>query len=325
MQTTSLNSEFSNRNIILTGVPRSGTNLVCYLLNQLPNTIALSEPPIAEMKTCRGNEIEPIRQFFRSSRNLLLSQGKALSRQQQGEVTDNLASDRPSNGGWLDFCLAYITKNKNRVKPGLRYFKDQPGEIEFNKELSRNFLLCIKHNPIFTALLNPLAEHYRCFAIVRNPLAVLGSWNTFDFPGRDGHAPRAERVDLTLKQQLANAKDRFERQFILLTWCYHKYCSILPKENILRYEDIIETGGRSLAVITEKAKELTPTLTARNTNQLYDHSLMLKLGKRLLETDGAYWNFYSRIEIEALMSTLSVKLRQKSKNPHYFFMCLNRL
>lgn len=31
------------RNVVLTGLPRSGTTLVCYLLNKLPDTVALSE------------------------------------------------------------------------------------------------------------------------------------------------------------------------------------------------------------------------------------------------------------------------------------------
>ncbi len=31
-------------NIILTGVPRSGTTLICHLLNQLPGVGALHEP-----------------------------------------------------------------------------------------------------------------------------------------------------------------------------------------------------------------------------------------------------------------------------------------
>jgi hypothetical protein len=30
--------------VLITGTPRSGTTLVCHLLNQLPDTVALNEP-----------------------------------------------------------------------------------------------------------------------------------------------------------------------------------------------------------------------------------------------------------------------------------------
>ena len=33
---------------LLTGIPRAGTTLTCALLNELPNTIALAEPPVFE-------------------------------------------------------------------------------------------------------------------------------------------------------------------------------------------------------------------------------------------------------------------------------------
>ena len=36
--------EARDRNIVLTGPGRSGTTLTCFLLNKLPDTVALSEP-----------------------------------------------------------------------------------------------------------------------------------------------------------------------------------------------------------------------------------------------------------------------------------------
>ncbi|HSK99870.1 MAG TPA: hypothetical protein VK869_06000, partial [Rubrobacteraceae bacterium] len=37
-------SRARDRNIVITGPGRSGTTLTCFLLNKLPNTVALSEP-----------------------------------------------------------------------------------------------------------------------------------------------------------------------------------------------------------------------------------------------------------------------------------------
>jgi hypothetical protein len=36
--------ESQRANVVLTGLPRSGTTLVCRLLNKLPDTVALHEP-----------------------------------------------------------------------------------------------------------------------------------------------------------------------------------------------------------------------------------------------------------------------------------------
>jgi hypothetical protein len=34
----------SENDVVLTGLPRSGTTLTCHLLNKLPDTVALHEP-----------------------------------------------------------------------------------------------------------------------------------------------------------------------------------------------------------------------------------------------------------------------------------------
>ena len=47
----------SETDIVLTGVPRSGTTLICYLLNKVPDAIALHEPmAVAEFPKLRTRE-----------------------------------------------------------------------------------------------------------------------------------------------------------------------------------------------------------------------------------------------------------------------------
>ncbi len=83
----------NENNVILTGIPRSGTTLVCYLLNQLPNTIALHEPynPFyaAAEGTPRSRLAEDIEQFFVTTRDSLLTTGTARSKHFKGKIPDN--------------------------------------------------------------------------------------------------------------------------------------------------------------------------------------------------------------------------------------------
>ncbi len=55
-----------HNNIILTGIPRSGTTLICYLLNKIPNTVALHEPMGPLLNACENSQLArlQINKFF---------------------------------------------------------------------------------------------------------------------------------------------------------------------------------------------------------------------------------------------------------------------
>ena len=59
-------------------------------------------------------------------------------------------------------------------------------EIAVEPPASPDFTLVIKHPVAFTALLPILIERFEVFAIVRNPLAVLASWESAPFLQREG-------------------------------------------------------------------------------------------------------------------------------------------
>jgi len=59
------------QDILITGLPRSGTTLTCHLLNKLPNSVALHEPLSPD--TLKGLDeaglVETIQQFFSAQRD----------------------------------------------------------------------------------------------------------------------------------------------------------------------------------------------------------------------------------------------------------------
>jgi len=69
---------------------------------------------------------------------------------------------------------------------------------------------------------------------------------------------------------------------------------------IVRYEDVITSGGAALASITPKARTLDVQL--ENKNRSYDVATMRGLGERLVASEGAYWRFYSRSSVAELRS-----------------------
>jgi hypothetical protein len=278
----------TTRDIIITGVPRSGTTLTCYLLNKVPDTIALHEPicvkRLARLDT-REIMCDEVEAFIRETRQTLVESGTAKSKHVAGSVPDNPAGDA-------------CTSN------GMRPNRAAKGYIRFDKPLSQNFLLCIKQ-PAFTVMLESLITRFPCFALVRSPLAVLASWNSVNMPVRDGHAPGPERHDRRLRRTLAKIEDRFDRQIFLLSWFYGKYSAVLQPDRVLRYEEIVQSGGRALDAIVPAAKELDEGLQNKNCNPLYDRELMQQLGERLLKADGEFWHFYSRDSVEALLTVSS--------------------
>lgn len=275
----------NNNNIILTGVPRSGTTLTCHLLNKIPNTVALHEPmDVGELAKYNNHSLacDRIGAFFEQMRRSILKSKKAVTKQVNGKVPDNPVASKYSASG-LRASIASHT------------------EIIIENKLETNFTLIIKHPSAFTALLDVLVVRFPVYAVIRNPLSILTSWNSVEFPVQTGHAPAAENLDIQLKKALTKIEDRIERQLYLLSWFFKRYEQLLPHDSIICYEHIVSSGGKALSVIIPDAKMLDEKLESRNRNDLYDTKLMHLLGERLLKTDGAYWNFYSKGSIEMLL------------------------
>lgn len=275
----------TGNDILLTGLPRSGTTLVCQLLNKLPNAVALVEPMdvgrFARLPS-RDAIFDEIQRFATKQRKSLLNRQSAVTRHVGGTIKDNLFSSR-------------------RAADGLRQFRATHGAIEFEKSLEPDFRLVIKHPAAFTALLPELAERFQCYAVIRNPLSALASWNSTKMPVNDGHAPAAEQLDRRLRQTLATLENRFDRQLHLIDWYFGQYRQYLTPDRILRYEDITASGGAALARILSSAGSLNEPLASRNRSSVYNWQGLSPVVERLLKSDGAYWDFYSRSEIRGLL------------------------
>jgi hypothetical protein len=284
--------EARDRNIVLTGPGRSGTTLTCYLLNMLPDTVALSEPiaPGKYKKFLPDYEAvaDGIEDFYRQQRRTALERGVVVSKHVGGRVPDN-------------------TKG---MKDGVRQRIAEKGEIEVGKELSERFYLAIKQPGLFTAMLPTLARRFPCYAIVRNPLAIMASTSTLQKPNKGGKkGTTAKRMyDPELSRQLDQNKevgaDRTDQRLLRLHYGFERYLEELPEGHVIRYEDIVESRGKALSVIVPAAEGLDEPLENKNLNPLYDRAKVLEFGERLLASDGAYWRLYSRESVKEIMNGL---------------------
>ncbi len=281
-------SAVSHNNVVLTGLPRSGTTLACYLLNKLPDTVALSEAFTPGRSVKLQGEVvlcERLERFFGRMRRMIEEEKAALSKQIGGEIPDN-PFDQERNEGGARRQLA--SKEK----------------IAITKELNPSFLLVIKQPGLFTFLLPALLKRFPCYAVIRNPLAVLASWNSLETGGQKGRFPLAEMYDEDLARRLDAEQDDVGRQLCLMSWFFGRYRRELPEGSIIRYEEMVASGGRALSSLTSAAGTLDEPLSNKNSNPLYHRDGMLRLGERLLHREGAYWRFYGKESVEELLAAL---------------------
>jgi hypothetical protein len=278
------------RNVLITGTPRSGTTLICSLLNKLPDTVALHEPMnVWDFADCRdgGAVAKLIENFCRETQKSLHEHGFAVSKHVSGKIPDNVADNQVN-------------------RAGTRLRRTEHGQVVVDKPLSQNFTLAVKHPAAFSALLETLSKRFECYAIVRNPLATLASWNSLDrFPLKDGYLPIGEKLDVDLARNLAAKSDPYERQIYILEWFYDRFRRFLPERALIKYEDLIISRGRELAKFFPAAAELDEDLSSKNVNKYYDRALMADLGERLLRREGSIWNFYSKGDVESLLRDVS--------------------
>jgi hypothetical protein len=269
------------RNFLLTGLPRSGTTLTCHLLNKIEDCVALHEPmkPAELVGLDAPQIVNRIQDFCSTQRKQVVESGTAVSKALRGAVPSNHLSDSIEDG------------QRKKLFDG--------EVIHVTNVTSEDFYLFIKHPNAFTALLPSLSQSLPCFAIVRNPLAVLLSWRNAGLNITRGRVPVGERLDRRLAERLSRETDVLERQFYLLEYFFGRYQRYLPGRTI-RYEDIIASGGRALSLLHPAASTLNEELRSRNGLGVQTDPDARTIAERLLRSDGSYWSFYSREDVEAL-------------------------
>ncbi|MEN3977208.1 hypothetical protein [Emcibacter sp. SYSU 3D8] len=275
----------ASNNVILVGPARSGTTLACSLLNDpvVANTAALDEPYDRDMLAAVSSErfLPFVEAQFHRFRRMLVEEGEAVS----------TVGDHGLSNHYDSLCS----------ETGLRERVVSAGRVRLNKALDADCRLAVKHTIPFTAMLEPLRSRYPVYAIVRNPVAVLASWNSIDAAYRNGAPPRYAAHLCGDMPWLINAvRDRFERQVVLLAWHFEQYLPLLRDGKVIRYEDMIDSGGRALGIVSANAGNLSAQLANQNYVNFCDPELIAQINISLHRLGGVIWEFYDRKEVDGL-------------------------
>jgi len=271
----------SGRDIALTGVPRGGTTLACRLLGQCAQTVALFEPmPVLTLPRERAAAVDAVHAFYRDVRAQIVRDGSAPSQQREGSVPDNPFAEPDA--------------------AGTRPAQASAGLLRIDPALGARCTLVIKHNAAFTALLPELAQRLPTFAIVRNPLAVLASWQSVPLPVRDGRVPAGEHFDRALAQQLDATATSLQRQLIVLDWCFRRFAEQLPPNRVIRYETMVASQGEALRAAVGLHGAADGPLRERHPQRLCSESVLHELASALQSRDGAWQHWYDHDSIRRL-------------------------
>jgi len=276
------NPNSSRNNIILAGIPRSGTSFVCSLLNKVEGVLALVEPlDMVAFSNCKDKYERHtfLSNYFNCARSSILTEKKIRA----------LDFDSESN--------TFINDGYQGRKTTIKGFK----ELKVNKNLDNEFTFIIKHPNAFSALLNELCVNWQCFAVVRNPVSVIASWNSLDHPLSRGRAPMAELFDDELRQRLDSIEDVLARQVHLVNWYFDCYHRLLTPSQIIFYESVVRTCGKSLSGVVSAAQFLSEDISSMNNNKIYDKVTMKKIAQLLEDCGGGWTKFYNIGDINALL------------------------
>ena len=271
---------------LLSGIPRGGTSLCCRLAGDLPNVVALSEPlngPALAQPHDATAACANIAEFVAATRTRILAERRAPTVHVAGRLHDDMVQPP-------------------EAAAALRQRQGQRGDIPIDKPLTAAFTLFIKQNALFAALLPALRPRFPCLALVRNPVAVLASWQTVRLPVQRGRLPAGERFDAALGASLDAEPSVLRRQILILDWFFAQYRAHLPAAAILRYEDVVASGGQVLFRQLGAAGRHEPL--ARRTAPVCP-AQAAAIVAALLKSDGAWRHFYGSDDVQATADALS--------------------
>ncbi|MDC7784324.1 sulfotransferase [Rhodoplanes sp. TEM] len=233
------------RDLLVTGVPRSGTTLAAALIDSCANAVCLSEPDhqvrLSQESGTADAFAERLRDDLRDIRTTLRSGGTVLDRRAAdgGPVTNYFSTARTDGTRRTDYTLV----------------------ARAARDLPEDFLLAVKHNALFTAALPELSRHSGAaiVAIVRDPVATILSWRSLDLPVSGGRLPAAERFWPAIRIISETDVPLIDKHVLIIEAFCRRYADLVPAVAVLHYESLTADPDGVLARLG-----LDPTTAARD-------------------------------------------------------------
>ena len=214
-----------SNDLVITGIPRSGTSYVCALLNGVENTVLVNEP-VEALQYLHNSSSHSLTEYYAHTRECILKEIPIQNKIVDGKFIEDTNK--------VDVRCDYLPKVKD-------------ASFVFGSKNTFVYLVCLEKNR------NQLPDAL-ILACVRHPYDVIASWKSVKFPHLRNANP-VFFVDYANDQEgrkLAGigSKGQIEMRYALL-WDYLAQCIIRRINDLvlLKYEEFVVNPARHLAAV----------------------------------------------------------------------------
>lgn len=246
------------KNILITGIPRSGTTLFTATLHELPNCVALGEPE--ELKRLHKGATSPedyarkVENYLAATRATILA-GKPIA----------LNFDKDAGRVSSNYFKRTVTQDGYHAE---KTYEQREAIIPM---ANASFTLAVKNNAQFTSCLEQLLalREVVVVAMVREPLACLFSWRSLNMPISSGRLPAGERFARELRK-LNKVEDVLLAQVKILDWFFAAFYRAQERVRVVRYEDFIARPELLREIVNVPADYAFAAYQSMNRRKEYD-------------------------------------------------------
>jgi len=212
-----------SNNLVITGIPRSGTSYVCALLNSIDNTVLVNEPAEA-LQFLRNGSSHTLTEYYARTRDSILK-GMPI----QNKIVDGKFIEDTNES---DVRNSYVPEVKD-------------ASFVFGSKNTFVYLVCLEK-------IRKQLPDAVILACVRHPYDVIASWKGVNFPHLKNanpmffvdYASNEERKKLVRIGAIRELEIRYA-----LLWDYLAQCIIRKIDNLilLKYEEFVIDPARHLA------------------------------------------------------------------------------
>jgi len=238
-------------NLVITGIPRSGTSYVCALLNDVENTVIVNEPPEA-LSLLHNRSVHPLTEYYDATRSDILNRVPIQNKIVGGKFIEDTNANDTRN---------YYTPEVNDAA------------FIFGSKNTLVYLVCIKK-------IIRQFQDVGILACIRHPYDTIASWKKVSFPHLRNATPLFLRdyVDSNEGKSIARicTTSELEARYALL-WNYlaMRIIDSIDHVTLFKYEEFVRNPARnlsrlydSLGVGEQKIPEITPSKARKHRDVL---------------------------------------------------------
>jgi hypothetical protein len=270
------------RDLLITGIPRSGTSLITSILASNTSSIVFSEPSWLGSVRAQSSTCDEF------TKNLILK-----IKHIRTEIR---------NGNPIQLKIS----NDGKGIPSNYYNRDKSGNINTDKAEKlvqfpnryADHKMIIKSNAQFSSCLEPLiqSKKYKIICVIRNPISAIMSWRSLNIPVSNGNMKIAEKYSSDYLSFIQKEDKLLLKQVKIADWFFKQYTSFINHITLVKYEDLIESPTKVLSKIFETDGFEIPKLKTQNKSNYYNLDEYNDIKLAIINKASYIQKYYSEIQ-----------------------------